>query len=183
MARTQSLSQRRLQAEHNFFVKLIRTEMKKGVTVLTKEQQTLWSEAQWPIGSHMLRDVTYTFGSENRVQDCAVRPVAVAAGLRKVIRPVIMATGGRSKRSKVKGHVGTAIQHSYWAGTRLHPDLGAARLGQDLPGPARILMLDCLFTASDFGSNGPRIESGRGRCVESLDKALYSHIPKEKPSH
>ena len=25
-------------------------------------------------------------------------------------------------------------------------------------------------TASDFGSNGPRFESGRGRCVESLDK-------------
>ena len=33
------------------------------------------------------------------------------------------------------------------------------------------------------GSNGPRFESGRGRCVESLDKALYSHCPKEKPSH
>ena len=27
-------------------------------------------------------------------------------------------------------------------------------------------------TALDFGSNGPRFESGRGRCVESLDKAL-----------
>ena len=38
-------------------------------------------------------------------------------------------------------------------------------------------------TASDFGSNGPRFESSRGRCVESLDKALYSHCPKEKPSH
>ena len=38
-------------------------------------------------------------------------------------------------------------------------------------------------TASDFGSNGPRFESGRGRCVESLDKALYSLCPKEKPSH
>ena len=38
-------------------------------------------------------------------------------------------------------------------------------------------------TASDFGSNGPRFEPGRGRCVESLDKALYSHCPKEKPSH
>ena len=25
-------------------------------------------------------------------------------------------------------------------------------------------------TASDFGSNGPRFESGRARCVESLDK-------------
>ena len=34
-----------------------------------------------------------------------------------------------------------------------------------------------------FGSNGPRFESGRGRCVESLDKALYSHCPKEKPLH
>ena len=40
-----------------------------------------------------------------------------------------------------------------------------------------------LVTSSDFGSNGPRFESGRGRCVESLDKALYSHCPKEKPSH
>ena len=38
-------------------------------------------------------------------------------------------------------------------------------------------------TASNFGSNGPRFESDRGRCVESLDKALYSHCPKEKPSH
>ena len=38
-------------------------------------------------------------------------------------------------------------------------------------------------TASNFGSKGPRFESGRGRCVESLDKALYSHWPKEKPSH
>ena len=36
-------------------------------------------------------------------------------------------------------------------------------------------------TASDFGSNGPRFESGRGGCVESLDKALYSHCPQEKP--
>ena len=46
--------------------------------------------------SHMLRDVTYTFWSENRVQDCAARPVAMAAGRRKVIRPVIMTTGRRS---------------------------------------------------------------------------------------
>ena len=38
-------------------------------------------------------------------------------------------------------------------------------------------------TASYFGSNGPRFESVRGCCVESLDKALYSHCPKEKPSH
>ena len=34
-----------------------------------------------------------------------------------------------------------------WAGTWLHSDLGPARLGQDLPGPARILMLDCLYMA------------------------------------
>ena len=27
-------------------------------------------------------------------------------------------------------------------------------------------------TASDFGPKSPRFESGRGRCVESLDKAL-----------
>ena len=38
-------------------------------------------------------------------------------------------------------------------------------------------------TASDLGSNGPQFESGRSRCVESLDKALYSHCPKETPSH
>ena len=34
-----------------------------------------------------------------------------------------------------------------------------------------------------FWFGKPRFESGRGRCVESLDKALYSHCPKEKPSH
>ena len=45
------------------------------------------------------------------------------------------------------------------------------------------LRVEPSVTASDFGSNGPRFESGRGRCVESLDKALYSHCPKEKPSH
>ena len=38
-------------------------------------------------------------------------------------------------------------------------------------------------TVSDFGPNGPRFESSCGRCVESLDKALYSHCPQEKPSH
>ena len=47
---------------------------------------------------------------------------------------------------KLQGHVGTAIQA---LGFRLdraaHPDLGAARLGLDLPGPARILVLDCLY--------------------------------------
>ena len=32
-----------------------------------------------------------------------------------------------------------------WAGTRLHTDLDAACHGQDLPGPARILMLECLY--------------------------------------
>ena len=43
-----------------------------------------------------------------------------------------------------------------WAGTRLHPDLGAARLGQDLPGPARILMLECLYTSRpDRGHPSP----------------------------
>ena len=35
-----------------------------------------------------------------------------------------------------------------WAGTRLHTDLGVAHPGQDLPGPARILMLSCLFTCT-----------------------------------
>ena len=69
----------------------------------------------------MLRDVTYTFWSQNYVQDCAVRPFAVAAVHRKVIWPVIMATGRRSKRSKVKGHVGTAIQHSYLGRNKAAP--------------------------------------------------------------
>ena len=87
------------------------------IHVLWKElgdrQAIMASIKCWTLCSHMLRDVTYTFWSENRVQDCAVRPVAVAAGRRKVIWPVNMATGRRLKRSKVKGHVGTAIQHSY----------------------------------------------------------------------
>ena len=39
------------------------------------------------------------------------------------------------------------------------------------------------FSCTLERSNGPRFESGRGHCVESLDKALYSHCPKEKPSH
>ena len=80
------------------------------------------------------------------MQDCAVRPVAVAAGSRRVIRPVIMTTGRRSKRSKVKDMWEQQSSIRIWAGTRLHPNLGAACLGQDLPGPARILMLDCLLT-------------------------------------
>ena len=85
----------------------------------------------------MLRDVTYTFWSENRVQDCAVRPVAVAAGRRKVIRPVIMAMGQRSKRSKVKGHVGTAIQQSYLGRNQaaLWPRRCAPRSGFPWSGP------------------------------------------------
>ena len=42
-----------------------------------------------------------------------------------------------------------------WAGTRLHPDLGTAGLGQDLPGPSRTLMLDrqkCLQHTSGITS-------------------------------
>ena len=35
-----------------------------------------------------------------------------------------------------------------WAGTGLHTDLSVAHPGQDLPGPARILMLNCLFTCT-----------------------------------
>ena len=45
------------------------------------------------------------------------------------------------------------------------------------------LLSSSLHRTSAVGSNGPRFESGRGRCVESLDKVLYSHCPKEKPSH
>ena len=92
----------------------------------------------------MLRDIMYTFSSENREQDCAVRPIAVAAVRTKVIWPVIMATGRRSKGSKGKDMWGQQSSIRIWAGTRLQPDLDAARLGQDFPGPARILMLDCL---------------------------------------
>ena len=36
--------------------------------------------------SNILRDVTCTFWSENRVQICAVRPIAVAASLRASVR-------------------------------------------------------------------------------------------------
>ena len=47
-----------------------------------------------------------------------------------------------------------------WAGTRLHPDLGAVRLGQDLSGPARILMLDCLCPVkSKIGQRGRALTS------------------------
>ena len=99
--------------------------------------------------SHVLRDITYSFWSENRVQDCAVRPVAMAAGLRQVIRPVIMATGRRSKRSKVKGHVGTAIQHSYLGRNQAAPwpRRCAPRSGFALVRPASscwIAYLECI---------------------------------------
>ena len=43
--------------------------------------------------SHMLRDVTHTFWSENRVQDCAVRLVAVAAGRGPVQGPLLRGRG------------------------------------------------------------------------------------------
>ena len=62
-------------------------------------------------------------------------------------------------------------------------DLPQKRAERFLKKPSELEIQAEEFTASDFGSNGPRFESGRGRCVESLDKALYSHCPKEKPSH
>ena len=66
--------------------------------------------------------------------------------------------------------IGSAGSASYIVREVLSVRVGQRRSGQSV-------------TASDFGSNGPRFESGRGRCVESLDKALYSHCPKEKPLH
>ena len=51
----------------------------------------------------------------------------------------------QSTMCKFQGHVGTAIQALGVGLDRPHPDLGAARLGLDLPGPARILLLDCLY--------------------------------------
>ena len=48
-------------------------------------------------------------------------------------------------------------------------------LKQTCGGILRLWAICCgqSVTASDIRSNGPRFESGRGRCVESLDKALY----------
>ena len=44
-------------------------------------------------------------------------------------------------------------------------------------------LLLSVYRSKNQSSNGARFESARRRCVESLDKALYSHCPKEKPSH
>ena len=100
-----------------------------------------------PFSFHMLHDVTYTFWSENRGQDHAVRLVAVAAEGEKWYGSLSWqrAVDQRGQRWKDMWEQQSSIR--IWAGTRLHPDLGAARLGQDLPGPAGILMLDCLFLA------------------------------------
>ena len=60
-----------------------------------------------------------------------------------------------------------------WAGTRLHPDLGATRLGKDLPGPARILMLDCLFHYLT-GTLAPEIALALMRCFPWLCSSVCS---------
>ena len=109
-------------------------------------------------------------------------------GYRKAIRPIIMATGGRLKRSKVKGHMEQQSSIRIWAGTRLHPDLGAARLSQDLPGQARILMLDCLFLplftfvpsyprhAMSLWNSLPPDVSSSSQFVSTLTLMLDSHF-------
>ena len=81
-----------------------------------RDTVTHWRMLRWSQKrrSLMLRDVTYIHFDRRiacRIVQYGLLPVA--AGRRKVIQPVIMATGCRSNRSKVKGHVGTAIQHSY----------------------------------------------------------------------
>ena len=74
--------------------------------------------------------------------NCAVGPVAVAE---KWYGPLSLqqAVDRRGQRWKDMWERQSSIR--IWAGTRLHPDLGAARLGQDLPGRAVILMPDCLY--------------------------------------
>ena len=68
----------------------------------------------------MLRDVTYTFWLENRVQDCAVRPVAVAVGRRKWYGPLSWqrVVDRRGQRWKDMWEQQSSIR--IWAGTRLH---------------------------------------------------------------
>ena len=90
--------------------------------------------------------------------------------LRKVQKAMLFAwSNGRDARTSCPGRNNT-IGLFHDEGDRIGVSTYRRRSGQSV-------------TASDFGSNGPRFESGRGRCVESLDKALYSHCPKEKPSH
>ena len=65
-----------------------------------------------------------------------------------------------------------------WAGTRLHPDLGAAR--QDLPGPARILMLDCLYLAITSADEMEKLEYSGGSILSVFryapDATIGAHI-------
>ena len=61
-----------------------------------------------------------------------------------------------------------------WTG--LHPDLGAARLGLDLPGPARILVLDCLFHASF-----PQRRRPMDKTIDAQNRTFHSR--KSCPRH
>ena len=82
--------------------------------------------------SHMLRDVTHTFRSENRVQDCAVRPAARAT-------------------LKSIWHVGTAILHAESGQDRSRPRPSRLRRsGRGRCGPALLLVQDCLCLTWHF---------------------------------
>ena len=59
-----------------------------------------------------------------------------------------------------------------WTG--LHPDLGAVRLGLDLPGPARILVLDCLYTTACDGKLGGYREMSRTMRAQSIESTVLA---------
>ena len=64
------------------------------------------------------------------------------------VHQMILATFKSVNNASCRGMWEQQSKPSDLGWTGLHPDLGAARLGLDLLGPARILVLDCLFRQS-----------------------------------
>ena len=88
--------------------------------------------------SHMLRDVTHTFRAENRVQDCAVRPVAPGSGPWTV-------QGPRNHEISI-WHVGTTIPHAESGQDRSRTRPSRLRRScRGRCGPALLLVQDCLY--------------------------------------
>ena len=108
---------------------------------------------------HALWRHLYILIGESRAKLCSMARCRckLAAGRKKVRQLVIMATSRRSLRSTVKGHVGTAIQHSYLARNqaaswpqRCAPRSGFARSAGPHPHAGLLTVLHFYFGSVPF---------------------------------
>ena len=129
-------------------------------------------------GSHNFCDVMHTFSSENRVQDCAELPVAVAVSRRKVIFPVLL-RGSREKRN-----VGREILLLYFimARTSLLDDVGTPHLRQNLPSLAFIAGLVMYNTQTNSWTLTSCWSFDNLTPTPELRKNDISHLPSSSPS-